>query len=132
MTINRTTYTALFFLSLLWVLFIVVNYVSVYFSLFWYFWWLDIVMHGYGGVLMVASWFMVKSLGAFQRVMGLSDYYVLVLLCVVILGWELFEYGFGMVTSVDYAIDTVIDLAVGFGGGLASFLLLRSRTIETT
>jgi hypothetical protein len=130
MAISRTTYASLFLLGLLWFLFLVVEYVSVYFDLFWYFWWLDIVMHTYGGALIVTSWFMVKALGAFPKLVGDHDRRSLLILILVIIGWELYEYQFRLITPVDYALDTGLDLAIGFAGGLASFLIFRSRTIE--
>jgi hypothetical protein len=130
MAISRTTYASLFLLGLLWFLFLVVQYLNVYFELFWYFWWLDIVMHAYGGSLIVTSWFIVKALGAFPRLVGGYDRRSLLVLILVIFGWELYEYQFGLITPVGYVLDTAMDLAIGFGGGLASYLIFRSRTIE--
>ncbi len=132
MSVTKQHSITIFFLALLWIFFILIQYVSTYFSLFWYFWWLDIIMHVYGGVLIVSSWFMVKSLGAFESIVGKNDHRALLLLGITIVVWEIYEYTFGLITPVGYPVDTVMDLLVGFGGGLAAFFLFHSRTIETT
>ena len=129
---THSSYASLFLLCLLWGLFVLVQYVSVYFSLFWYFWWLDIVMHTYGGILIVASWFMVRSLGAFPAFVSGPDTRSLLILTALIFGWEAFELAYGLVTPHYYIQDTVLDIVLGYAGGLVAFYLFHSRTIETS
>jgi len=43
-------------------------------------------------------------------------------------GWEVFEYVFGMVNINNYVTDTVQDFIFGSLGGLVVYFLNKSRT----
>jgi hypothetical protein len=113
-----------------WGTFIAINVFSVYYSLYYYLWWLDIFMHTYGGFLLVFSWFLVKRVGAFKWLMTRPWFQPLLILWVVMIVWELFEFRFGLITQYGYVTDTLTDFFNGFAGGLLAFLLNRSRTIQ--
>ena len=52
-------------LTLLWILFLTVHYFSVYLSAYEAIWWLDILMHTWGGFMIVSTWYQVRSINAF-------------------------------------------------------------------
>lgn len=118
------------FLLLMWFLFIGINYSSVYLELYGFIWWLDIFMHTWGGFLIVSSWYLIKSLNAFPVAMSYWLLQPLVILSVIMIVWELFEFRFGLITEYKYLADTTYDFLVGFCGGLIAFLLFRSSTIK--
>jgi len=94
--------------------------------LYWEYDLLDVGMHIWGGVLIVAAWYEVSSLwrGRFT-----SPYASLVVLLTLALVWEVFKYLIGGTVADNYAVDTATDILAGLGGGLAAFYLYRSRTI---
>lgn len=114
-----------------WVAFVAIHMSAVYSSLYWYIWWLDILMHAWGGFMIITSWYLVESLGVFKPLMSSWWFHSLLVLCVIMIGWELFEFRFGLISQYNYISDTIHDFLNGFGGGLVSFLLFRSRTIKT-
>jgi len=117
-------------LLVLWVLFLSTHYVSVYSASYEATWWLDILMHTWGGFLVVTTWYLVNSLQAFPFLMSRLWLHPLVILVVAMVVWELFELRFGLVTPFNYLADTAYDFLTGFSGGLVSFLLFRCRTIK--
>ncbi len=126
---NKNAVKILSLLSV-WVLFIVINYFGVYLSLYGYIWWLDILMHTWGGFMVVTSWYLVKHLNVFPRAMKYRLLHPLIILWLMMVVWELFEFHFGLINEFGYISDTIYDFFNGFAGGLVSFFLLRSRTIK--
>jgi hypothetical protein len=118
------------FLLSLWFLFIGINYVSVYLSLYGFIWWLDILMHTWGGFLIVASWYLIRNIRAFPVVMSKRWLHPLIIIWVIMIVWELFEFKFGLITEHNYIADTIYDFINGFCGGLLSFLVFRFSTIK--
>jgi hypothetical protein len=121
----------IFFTLFGWTAFIAINVFSVYYSLYYYLWWLDICMHAYGGFLIVTSWFVIKRMGAFSWLMVRSWFQPLIVLGVFMSIWELFEFQFGLITEYGYVIDTLADFSNGLAGGMIAFWLNQSRTIQT-
>jgi hypothetical protein len=122
-------FVPLVLIGLGWVTFIAINIISVYYSLYWFVWWLDIAMHISGGFLIVATWYQIQKLGAFPRLMRHGWFRPLVILVVAMVVWELFEFRFGLITEYDYVSDTAFDLINGLIGGLIASWVSRSRTI---
>ena len=101
----------------------VLHAVSLSLYLYWFYWWLDTVMHLLGGawVALATVWFFryfdfYKKLSFDRRIIFIS----LCVLAVAIL-WELFEFFVGHVDPSigrDYWIDTSIDVIAGVLGGL--------------
>lgn len=118
-------------LLLTWTFFIVVHQVFLYFDFFWYFWWADIILHTWGGGLLVMSWYTIERIQAFPRTMLYKYNHPLLILLVAMIGWEVFEYIFGIANTVDYIFDTILDLITGGVGGIIVFFLCRSRTIDS-
>jgi hypothetical protein len=86
-------------------------------------------MHTWGGMLLVASWYYIKHTGAFSQLLRKTWCHPLICLVFIMISWEVFKYLIGSITSEAYVLDTTLDLAFGFFGGLVSFWLFRSRTI---
>lgn len=117
-------------LTLLWILFLTVHYFSVYLSAYEAIWWLDILMHTWGGFMIVSTWYQVRSINAFPFLLSLWWLQPLVVLMVAMIIWELFEYKYGLVVQFNYLADTVYDILCGFSGGVISFMMFHSRTIN--
>ena len=117
-------------LLLLWVVFAVAHAGFVYFLLYWYVSPLDIVMHVGGGALLVITWYIIARAGLFSSYLQSPILHPLCVLMAAIVIWEIFKYAIGSVVAEDYILDTVIDVVSGLSGGVAAFLVYRSRTID--
>jgi|AntRauTorcE11897_2_1112592.scaffolds.fasta_scaffold78873_1 hypothetical protein len=121
-----TAYVSVF--VFLFSLFAVFHQIALTFSLYWYYWWFDILMHFWGGILLgllfyiavKSRWFNLKS----------NNYLIVVWLLVVTLGWELFELMIEFETSANYLIDTITDVTMGLSGGLLVHLIARKYTMK--
>lgn len=113
-----------------WMLFLVTHQVFLYLDFFWLFWWADILLHTAGGVLVVLSWFTIERTMTFPRTMAFKYNHPLLLLVVMMIGWEVFEYVFGIANTTNYVSDTIQDFIFGGLGGLVAFFITKSRTIK--
>jgi hypothetical protein len=97
-------------------------------SLYWRFWWMDIIMHGLGGLLVGA---VVAYAIRYRFPALLPRAYALVILAIVLVGvsWEVFEYLYRIYDARNYPLDTSIDLVMDLLGALlgAFVLLWRSK-----
>lgn len=119
----------LLLISFLTILFIAVfHYLSIKYSWYWTFRWLDIPVHILGGfwVSLTTIWVCLKA----KHIESIYDYKkkVLFLMLVSVLSiaifWEVFELVFG-VTSLEkygYWQDSLSDISNGFVGGIISFI----------
>jgi len=108
-----------------------VHVTALIFSLYWVYWWLDIVMHFLGGLLvaMFGIWFYEK----FQKetLFNGEDYKVLlnVIIFVTIVGlfWETFELFFDATstTKVAYVRDTIFDFVMNTVGTITGFFYAK-------
>lgn len=117
-------------LVLLWTLFLYIHYVSVPLSAYSSIWWLDVLMHTWGGFLVVTTWYQARALNTFPYLLSRWWLQPLIVLFVAMIVWEIFEYKYGLVTEIRYLADTIYDILCGFSGGLISFLCFQSRTIN--
>lgn len=85
--------------------------------LYWHYEWFDIPMHLLGGLSIG-----VLLVGFLYRHRPLL---FVVLLALAIIGWEIFEYYFGIPREANYAGDTVQDLILGTLGGSIAYLIAR-------
>jgi len=85
-------------------------------SFYWYYWWFDIVMHFWGGLLIGLG---VHALCRLKSV-PLRPTLLVVLLTttLAVVGWELFEWFTDLYNPTSYAADTALDVILGFSGGL--------------
>ncbi len=105
------------------VVFTLVHNFAVFASLYWYYSWFDIVMHLWGGVLVALG---VHILSHFANVtLKPTLQTTLIVLLIVMVSWELFEYVAGLYNPDTYVYDTTKDLLFGLCGGLLGYSLLR-------
>ncbi len=107
------------------------HYFSIEFYLYWRYLWLDIPMHFLGGVAAGLGLFVLRDLRLVGTKGFLSDRWLkldavfLYLLSVTVI-WEVFEILAGTPKSSNYALDTVLDIAMGLTGGLFAYWLAKN------
>ncbi len=109
-------------------LFAFVHAVAMALSLYWWYWWFDIFMHLWGGVLIglgvhafsANRWFLYRP--TFKT--------VLLTLLLITASWEIFERAAGLYDVTAYAVDTTLDLFLGFSGGLLAHFLLQTYRMK--
>ena len=106
-------------------IFLVAHIVAMHLSLYWYFWWTDIVMHFWGGVLIGVGVHVLASLDSTPLRASLA--WVLIALAIATISWELFERSFGLFNPDGYVLDTSMDIVLGFAGGLLAHFFLARR-----
>jgi len=93
--------------------------------LYWYYWWFDIMMHFWGGLLIGAG---VHVLCGLKNISLQPTLPLLILTLVLITGsWEVFEWYAGLYDHSTHTIDTAQDIAVGFIGGVIAFFILKYK-----
>lgn len=117
-------------LLLTWAAFLAAHQIFLYLDFFWVFWWADVLLHTAGGVLVVWSWYVIERTQTFPKTMALGFNHPLILLVLMMIGWEIFEYAFGIANTTNYISDTAQDFLFGGLGGLVAFLISKSRTIK--
>lgn len=103
-------------------LFASVHSVAVSMSLYWYYWWFDIMMHFWGGMLVVLGVYAVCSLKHIP--LKPTSLLIFATLFFLMLIWELFEWKVGLFNPATHLFDTLKDIIVGFSGGLIGYLLM--------
>lgn len=101
----------------------VLHFVSVNLYLYWFYWWLDTVMHLLGGAwaALAVLWFF--NYFSFYKKLSLNRriFFVFFFVLHVVFLWELLELGVGYVDPSigrDYWIGTFVDVIAGALGGL--------------
>jgi hypothetical protein len=109
-------------------IFAFVHWIAVTASLYWYYWWFDIVMHLWGGALITLGVFAFSTL----QLIGLRPTFTMVLLALVLTtgAWEVFEFAVGLWDPQTYLFDTSKDVLVGLSGGLLTYAFLWNRYNE--
>lgn len=119
------------------VLILVFHYLSLKYSWYWTYRWLDIPVHIIGGfwISLMALWVCLKI----KHIDSILDYrkraFIVMLFSVLVVAtlWEIFELLFS-VTSIDlvgYWFDSIGDIVSGLFGGLVAFLFfIKNRKTE--
>ena len=91
-----------------------------YFSLYWYLWWFDIVVHFVGGATLGLAllWFVTFELPSRIHVPRVATAIMVTLTFGVV--WEVFEYATGTSGAVHYWSDTLLDLLMDLIGSAAA------------
>ena len=87
----------------------VLHTAGLYWSLYWVYWWFDIVTHFIGGV----------GIGLLFSLFYLPKKYIYLFGFVIMIVWELFEFfvvKIKIYSHSEFAIDTISDLFIGFVG----------------
>jgi hypothetical protein len=95
-------------------------------SLYWYYSWFDIVMHFWGGMLVVLG---VYALCSLKHVpLKPSSLIIFATLTTIMVLWEVFEWKVGLFNPRTHLFDTAKDMSVGLIGGLVGyFAAIRLR-----
>jgi len=102
--------------------FAVTHLVATAGSLYWYYWWFDILMHFWGGLLLGLG---VHALCRLKSVSVRTTWFVVaVTITAAAISWELFEWFTGLYNPIRYTMDTTQDVLLGFGGGLLAHFIL--------
>jgi len=109
-------------------LFAIFHRIALTFSLYWYYWWFDILMHFWGGILLGLLFYIVIK----SRWFNLKPKTALIVsfLLMVTLGWELFEWLIRSISSLNYVTDTITDVTMGLFGGLLVHIISRTYTMK--
>lgn len=100
-------------------MFATVHNLAVRTSLYWYYSWFDIVMHFWGGILVVLGVYALCSLKHIP--LKPSQVLIFATLFFAMISWEFFEWQAGLFDPHTYIADTFKDLVVGFLGGLVGY-----------
>ncbi len=113
-----------------WILFASTNIFFQNTYMYWSVWWADVLMHLWGGFLLVATVFLLRKSKLFPKLCSYGEYISLVVLVVAMVGWEIYEYVIGHTGRVGYLFDTTSDFVIGLCGGLVAYYIFKSRTIR--
>ena len=97
---------------------LVLHEAGLSFTLYWSYWWFDLVVHAVGGL----------SIGLFATYFFASRRLAACVALSVIVCWEIFEVFIVHVPIVDeslYVIDTITDVMIGMAGASAAWLFVR-------
>lgn len=125
---NRMVQGTVIIFLVLATVFALVHAFAVTFSLYWYYWWFDIFMHLWGGVLIGLGVYAFSTLSKFP--FHPTTKAILLTLLLVTVSWEVFERAAGLYDPTSYAIDTIQDILIGFGGGLLTHFFLRTYRMK--
>jgi hypothetical protein len=98
-------------------------------SLYWYYWWFDVLMHFWGGILVVIGVYALCSLKHIP--LRPTSLIIFTTLVIVMILWEIFEWRIGLFNPQYGLFDTIKDLLVGLSGGLVGyFAALRLKMYQ--
>ncbi len=98
----------------------VLHQIALTLSLYWHFWWFDIAMHLFGGVVVALGLFTLADLRIIKSsLLTLSKIVFFVLLTAV--AWEVFEYFAGVPIEDTFVSDTVLDMLMGLCGAVVGY-----------
>jgi hypothetical protein len=100
--------------------FATVHRLAVETSLYWYYSWFDIIMHLWGGALIVLGVFALCSLKHVP--LKPTTFIITTTLFILIVGWEVFERMAGLYEPSTYIYDVSKDIIVGITGGAIGYL----------
>lgn len=105
--------------------FAVVHTIATKLFLYWHFWWFDLPMHAFGGVMISLGLFTLRDIHLFPN-SQLKPFPVLLISLLVALLWEGFEWFIGVPLLSDYMLDAGIDITLGLCGGYIGYLVGNS------
>lgn len=99
------------------------HFIALSFYLYWFYWWLDLVMHFLGGFWVGLLLIWIFSYFRFFRPVSLKLKILNIMLFVILISilWEIFEFLIGHVDPSigrEYQMDTITDLVAGMLGGI--------------
>ena len=101
--------------------FAAVHNFAVVTSLYWYYSWFDMIMHFWGGILVVLGVYAICSLKHVP--LKPTTLIIFSTLAITMLLWEIFEWKAGLFDPQTHLFDTTKDIIVGLIGGLVGYLV---------
>jgi len=103
---------------------------ALFLELYWLYWWFDLPMHFFGGVVVAMGFLVLADLRLPVRFLTRSLLPMMLAVLAVVIFWELFELWAGIEIQTDFIVDTTIDIVLGVvGGGVGYYLGERLRTL---
>lgn len=102
-------------------IFAAVHNFAVVTSLYWYYSWFDMIMHFWGGILVVLGVYAICSLKHVP--LKPTTLIIFSTLTITMLLWEIFEWKAGLFDPQTHLFDTTKDIIVGLIGGLVGYLV---------
>ena len=100
----------------------VIHTLAVKLCLYFYFWWLDIPVHAFGGVIVALGFFTLADLRLFKS-SWLSLWRIVFLVFLIAVMWEIFEVLIGIPRDAYYVSDTALDITMGTLGSFLGFFI---------
>ena len=123
---QRRTLLGLFTIVLALVI-AILHYIANEYALYFHLWWADIIMHFLGGLFIGsgALWWICYEIpiGLRQYVPRFLSAFIIVLL--VGIGWEVLEKIFDAHVSINYVLDTILDLFTNMSGMMAAYIIFK-------
>jgi hypothetical protein len=113
-------------------IFAVTHLVALKADLYWYFWWFDILMHSWGGFLVVSGLVVLRGLPGVGRFVPSSKSSIATFLMMIMVAWEVFEYFIGTGLKTEFWFDTLLDVIVGSIGGYVAYVLFSKPKESNT
>ena len=92
-------------------------------ALYWYYSWFDIIMHFWGGLLIVLG---VHALMRLRFPVRTNKRTIFSVALILMLSWELFEYLLGLSSIAGQLNDIVKDIIVGSLGVIIGYIALKT------
>jgi len=102
----------------------IVHFLALFFELYWRYWWLDTVVHIFGGIFLVCLVRTVVNYGWLPNLYSVPprlNYF----LALVIIGWEVFGVILNGGLKVGFWGDTSLDILFGILGSVIGYKLLK-------
>jgi hypothetical protein len=114
--------SVLFFLSL-GGLFALTHAFATLTALYWYYSWFDIIMHFWGGLLIVLG---VHALARMDFPIRTNKRTIFSIAMVLMVGWEVFEYVIGLSSIAGQLNDIIKDIFVGSAGVIIGYTVFKT------
>ncbi|MBY0310170.1 hypothetical protein K2Q16_03445 [Patescibacteria group bacterium] len=108
------------------IIFLAAHLTALELRLYWYLPWYDIMMHTWGGYLVIFGFLMLGKIGS--RRLALPHLLLFPALVGVMAAWEIFEYAYGIAGEhPSYLVDTVLDFVWGTIGGIVAYVTTKKH-----
>ena len=108
------------------ILIAVLQYFATQYFWYWEYWWFDIIMHFLGGFFIALFVYWLLRNEWKNLITRVYEFWlVLVLVLIVGVAWEVFEFMFDAYNARNYTLDTTLDMLMDGVGALAAYLIYR-------
>jgi len=118
----------LLFLSFL---LLVLNVTALKFHLYWTTWWMDVINHFLGGVIVAFAFVVFCTFISKDSNFFTPKYFILGVIAMLAVGilWEVFELAFALtfIEEARYWGDTIVDIIMDIVGTLTAYLYLAKK-----